>query len=314
MLTYQYIPHIITGVFILLMAGLFIYTIRIILNETKEERQFQRQLRFSLNPDLNEQDKESWLSRNLRILPELLIKSDIVDKGSNVDDVQRRLILILALVFTAFSFFARNPMAGAFPVIMIYGGLLLFAKYKINRIKNIMEEQIPGFVSSFKANIQANQHSQNAMIRAIDNTASPLYDELAYAKAIMEAGDFKPGIIALRRSTENDTLRQLASCIELAATSGSNIEKQIETIEAIIEDKQAIERKKKLGVNENKPLFIVASLFIPISFLGSYVMSDMHREYWFKTPMSWAILVGVSVVMIISSFATWKVIQKVEIG
>lgn len=314
MLTYKYIPHVITGVFILLMTALFIYTVRIALRETKDERQFQKQLRFSLNPDLNEKEKESWFSKNIRILPELLIKSNIVDKSSNVNDVQRKLILILALVFTMFSFFARNIMAGIFPVAILYGGLLFFAKFKINRIKNVMEEQIPGFVSSFKANIQANQHSQNAMIRAIDNTASPLYDELAYAKAIMEAGDFKPGIIALRRSTENDTLRQMASCIELAATSGSNIEKQIETIEAIIEDKQAIERKKRLGINENKPLFIVAAMFIPFSFVGSYLMSEMHREYWFKTPLSWAILVGVSVVMVLSSFATWKVIQKVEIG
>jgi Flp pilus assembly protein TadB len=213
-----------------------------------------------------------------------------------------------------FTFFFRNPMGGFLITALIYMGIQSFALYRISKKRNIMNEQIPAFVSTFKANIQANQHAQNAMIRAIDSTASPLYDELAHAKSIMEAGDFRPGIIALRRSTDNETLRQMASCIELASSSGSNIEPQIEIIEEIIKDKQIMERKKKLGVNENKPLFIVAGLFVPVSFIGSYIMSEMHREFWFKSILSWLILIGIIIATGISMFATWKIIQSVEIG
>lgn len=314
MLNYKHIPYVATATFILIMSILVIYLIRIIIKEKREEENFEKQLKFAVNPGFEEKAKTSFINDKLKILPENLIKSGIVGEKYKIEDLQRRLLLIGALLFTMTTFFTRNLIAGFVPVVFGYIGLTVLAMFKINKNKNLMDDQIPAFVSTFKANIQANQHSQNAMIRAIDNTASPLYDELAYAKAIMEAGDFRPGIIALRQSTDNETLRQMASCIELASASGSNIEAQIEIIEDIIADKQAIERKKKLGINENKPLFIVAGLFIPISFIGSYVLSEMHRDFWFKSLLSWVVLLGIMIGMIISSYATWKVIQKVDIG
>lgn len=314
MLSYQNIPLILTGLFTLIMIGIFIYVIRVSLSEERKEKQFDKQLQFTLNPDMIEKGEESWIRKQLKALPELLIKSEMVEKDRDPQELQRKILLVMAMIYTITTLLSRNPIVGIFPMAAVYGLLRILASSKLSKKRAIIEEQIPGFVATFKANIQANQHSQNAMIRAIENTASPLYDELVYAKSIMEAGDFKPGIIALRMSTDNDTLRQMATCIELASTSGSNIEEQITIIESIIEDKQKIERKKKLGVNENKPLFIVSALFIPISFFGSYFMSEMHRDYWGSSMVSWLIIVGVIVIMTISSFATWKVIQKVEIG
>lgn len=314
MIGYEYIPHFATAIFLIIMSVLFIYFIRSIISKSRNDEKFYKQLEQNLNPTNEIEVKESRFAKATKKLPELMIKAEIVDKNKPIADLQRRMTLILALLFTMFTFFFRNPMGGFLITALIYMGIQSFALYKISKKRNIMNEQIPAFVSTFKANIQANQHAQNAMIRAIDSTASPLYDELAHAKSIMEAGDFRPGIIALRRSTDNETLRQMASCIELASSSGSNIEPQIEIIEEIIKDKQIMERKKKLGVNENKPLFIVAGLFVPVSFIGSYIMSEMHREFWFKSILSWLILIGIIIATGISMFATWKIIQSVEIG
>lgn len=314
MIGYEYIPHFATAIFLIIMSVLFIYFIRSIISKSRNDEKFYKQLEQNLNPTNEIEVKESRFAKATKKLPELMIKAEIVDKNKPIADLQRRMTLILALLFTMFTFFFRNPMGGFLITALIYMGIQSFALYKISKKRNIMNEQIPAFVSTFKANIQANQHAQNAMIRAIDSTASPLYDELAHAKSIMEAGDFRPGIIALRRSTDNEILRQMASCIELASSSGSNIEPQIEIIEEIIKDKQIMERKKKLGVNENKPLFIVAGLFVPVSFIGSYIMSEMHREFWFKSILSWLILIGIIIATGISMFATWKIIQSVEIG
>jgi len=314
MIGYEYIPHFATAIFLIIMSVLFIYFIRSIISKNRNDEKFYKQLEQNLNPTNEIEVKESRFAKATKKLPELMIKAEIVDKNKPIADLQRRMTLILALLFTMFTFFFRNPMGGFLITALIYMGIQSFALYRISKKRNIMNEQIPAFVSTFKANIQANQHAQNAMIRAIDSTASPLYDELAHAKSIMEAGDFRPGIIALRRSTDNETLRQMASCIELASSSGSNIEPQIEIIEEIIKDKQIMERKKKLGVNENKPLFIVAGLFVPVSFIGSYIMSEMHREFWFKSILSWLILIGIIIATGISMFATWKIIQSVEIG
>lgn len=314
MIGYEYIPHFATAIFLIIMSVLFIYFIRSIISKNRNDEKFYKQLEQNLNPTNEIEVKESRFAKATKKLPELMIKAEIVDKNKPIADLQRRMTLILALLFTMFTFFFRNPMGGFLITALIYMGIQSFALYRISKKRNIMNEQIPAFVSTFKANIQANQHAQNAMIRAIDSTASPLYDELAHAKSIMEAGDFRPGIIALRRSTDNEILRQMASCIELASSSGSNIEPQIEIIEEIIKDKQIMERKKKLGVNENKPLFIVAGLFVPVSFIGSYIMSEMHREFWFKSILSWLILIGIIIATGISMFATWKIIQSVEIG
>ena len=314
MIGYEYIPHFATAIFLIIMSVLLIYFIRSIISKSRNDEKFYKQLEQNLNPTNEIEVKESRFAKATKKLPELMIKAEIVDKNKPIADLQRKMTLILALLFTMFTFFFRNPMGGFLITALIYMGIQSFALYRISKKRNIMNEQIPAFVSTFKANIQANQHAQNAMIRAIDSTASPLYDELAHAKSIMEAGDFRPGIIALRRSTDNETLRQMASCIELASSSGSNIEPQIEIIEEIIKDKQIMERKKKLGVNENKPLFIVAGLFVPVSFIGSYIMSEMHREFWFKSILSWLILIGIIIATGISMFATWKIIQSVEIG
>lgn len=314
MIGYEYIPHFATAIFLIIMSVLLIYFIRSIISKSRNDEKFYKQLEQNLNPTNEIEVKESRFAKATKKLPELMIKAEIVDKNKPIADLQRRMTLILALLFTMFTFFFRNPMGGFLITALIYMGIQSFALYRLSKKRNIMNEQIPAFVSTFKANIQANQHAQNAMIRAIDSTASPLYDELAHAKSIMEAGDFRPGIIALRRSTDNETLRQMASCIELASSSGSNIEPQIEIIEEIIKDKQIMERKKKLGVNENKPLFIVAGLFVPVSFIGSYIMSEMHREFWFKSILSWLILIGIIIATGISMFATWKIIQSVEIG
>lgn len=312
LISYKSIPFLGTGVFILIMAALLIYILKNNSNSMKNKKNFQEQLDFAIDPETKIVEKESFITKALRHLPLLFIKAELTKKP--VEDIQKKMLLVAVVVVTIVTLLTKNPIAGLIPLVFLYVGAFSFAMFKISKKKAMMNEQIPAFVSTFKANIQANQHAQNAMVNAINNTASPLYDELSRAKSIMEAGDFRPGIVSLRMSTENETLRQMASCIELASVSGSNIEEQIEIIEEIIQDKQRIERQKKLGVNANKPLFYVAAAFVPISFLGSYFMSEMHRDYWFTTPFSYLILIGVVVVMLISSWATWKVIQKVDIG
>lgn len=312
-MSYKYIPFIGTGIFALVIAALFIYLLTIRVKNEQSESSFDKQLNYSINPELEMKEEESFISKKLKVLPELMIKAEMIKPGTPVADIQRKMLLYGGLIFMITTLLIKNPIAGFIPVVSLYILLTFMAVFKIGKKKNLMNDQIPAFVSVFKANIQANQHAQNAMINAINNTASPLYDELSLPKSIMEAGDFRPGIIALRMNTSNDTLRQMASCIELASSSGSNIEDQIEIIEEIIEDKQAIERKKKLGINENKPLFYVAAAFVPLSFFGSYFMSDMHKAYWFSNMTSYLILIAVAIAMAISSWATWKVIQKVDI-
>lgn len=313
-LSYKYIPYIGMGAFAFIALIIFIYVITVKLKEKRNEEKFDKQLHYSINPEEEQKEEESFVINKLKVLPEMLIKAGLVNENTLISDIQRRMILAGAVIFTVFTVLTQNPLGGIVPVFFVYLIARFYALLKINKKRNLMNEQIPAFVSIFKANIQANQHAQNAMVNAINNTADPLHRELARPKSIMEAGDFQAGIISLRMNTENETLRQMASCIELASSTGSNIEDQIETIEGIIESKQLIEREKRLGVNENKPLFYVASVMVPLSFIGSYFLSDMHREYWFTTTTSYLVILGVILVMSLSIWGTWKVIKNIDIG
>lgn len=314
LIDYKFIPYLGTGIFFLFAAFLFIYIMKSKLKESKKEKDFENQLKYSANVEEDEAKKQSPLMNKIKNLPNEIIRANIVSPTSSPKDVNRKLMLILATIFLGGVILTKNPVGGIMLSFLSYILIHVLVTFKINGKKNLINEQIPAFVAVFKANIQSNQHPQNAMINAINNTAVPLYDELVLAKSIMEAGDFRPGIASIRLNAENETLKQLASCIELASAAGSSIEEQIEIIEEIIADKQSIERKKKLGVHQNSPLFIVAALVLPISFIVSYFSSEIHRAYWFTTLNSYLILSGVVLLSLFSVFMTVKVIKKIDIG
>lgn len=314
LIDYKFIPFVGTGIFLLIFGSIFIYFLTVHLREKRKDANFDKQLKSVTNPNEKSVEKVGFLTKKVRELPLLLRKGAVIKENADLERVQKIIMLgfISALLFGTIIF--KNPLGGMMVALLGYIGLYVYAMFKAAKMKRALNEQIPSFVAMFKANIQANQHPQNAMINAIENTTQPLYDQLARAKSIMEAGDFKPGIASIRLNSDNETLRQLASCIELASSSGANMVEQIEVIEKIIIDKQTIERKKRLGVNQNSPLFIVAGTFVPLSFLVSYLFSEMHRNYWFTTPNSYLILFGVLGLSLLSAFATWKVIQKIDVG
>lgn len=314
LIDYRFIPFLGTGLFLLFAAFLFLYIMKSKLKESKKEKEFENQIKYSANVEEDTKSRQSPLLTKIKNLPQEIIRAEIVPPTVHPKDVNRKLMFILATIFLIGVIITKNPVGGIMLTLITYILIHVFVTFKINGKKNLINEQIPAFVAVFKANIQSNQHPQNAMINAINNTASPLYDELVLAKSIMEAGDFKPGIASIRLNAQNETLKQLASCIELASASGSSIEEQIEIIEEIIADKQEIERKKKLGVHQNAPLFIVAALVLPISFLATYFSSEIHRAYWFSTFNSYLILSGVVLLSLFSVFMTVKVIKKIDIG
>ena len=53
---------------------------------------------------------------------------------------------------------------------------------------------MPIFLSVFKANIRAGETAIRALSNAIDETDSPLYDELKPARALIDVGSFQSAI------------------------------------------------------------------------------------------------------------------------
>lgn len=311
-ISFNNIPIVITLLLMVAVTAVIIHVIYEKTEKEREDRKFERQLQWIKESEENVIVENKEFKKITNKLPVKMYDAKMTDKS--VPEIKRTLNLVLALSFVLTFVASDNFGISLFPPILIYAGLYFAAESKIRKRKQIMEEQIPAFVSTFKANIQANLHSKNAIMSAIDNTAYPLYGELEYPKAIMEAGSFNSGIRYLRLNTKNDTLRQMASCIEIASDAGANLEEQIEVIEQIIEDKSEIERKKRIGVNENRPLMIASLLFIPGTLLAAFFMNEIHREFWFQSWLSWVVIVVIIAVMAVGFYASWRIIEKVDIG
>ena len=187
----------------------------------------------------------------------------------------------------------------------------MYCNRRIRKKEELFESQIPGFLSSLKSNIQANETPERALINAIDNTQRPLYDELIIAKQLIQAGTFTSALGTLRKKTYNPTLKFLCSCIELAAQVGTNLESQIEIIEVMLENRSSLKRKLASAEADNKPLLYVSAGIIPFVFIFTYMMNEQAREFWFVNIWSYLVFFGVCIIYISAVYFANKLIDKV---
>lgn len=315
---YAYAPLIITGILVLIGLSISLY----IIIQSKKMRQldidFMRQLEKSGGITDEQYLKEQEALRNKGIVnrwnnhwKKVFIDSDWINDKDVKPEQLGSLVFFGALgVYVIASILLANFGIG---IIFALGGLVLvtlMGNAKIKRKQQIFEEQIPAFLSTLKANIQANQTPELALINAIENTNDPLYSELVVAKTMSETGSFKAAIIKLKKQTTNSTLKFLCSCIELASADGSNLENPIQEIEQMLERRRGLKRKLNVAIQENRPLLLVSAGMIPGLFIFLYLVNPMSREFWFKSGFSWIMFALVFVIFGIGTAAANHFIKK----
>lgn len=178
------------------------------------------------------------------------------------------------------------------PVIAVV--LVFAASYIIKMITGKKAEkighQLPGFLFALKANIQANETPERAILKVIDAMPSPLYDDLVIVRNhILANSTFREALEDLSQKTASRDLKFLAACMIQATNSGANLEGQIVTIQKVLDQRQIITDEINKAAKSASPSMWAASIAIPATFIALFFGDANAQSFWFVNPISWAL-------------------------
>lgn len=309
---YAFLPIIITALIAIILISVLLFFLRQREKIQKQEEFFFEQLKYAAGENRIISNKTPQISphRWNAFWGYRLKYSDMLSSKYSDGQVGTLMFLLFGGVYVIFTLMFKNVGIGLVPVISIYGVLIYITSDKIKKKELIFEDQIPGFLSTLKSNIQANETPERALINAINTTASPLYDELKIAKSLTETGTFQVALHTLRTQTKNKTLKFLCSCIELATSVGANLEEQITIIENMLEKNREMKRKLDIAIAENRPLLFVSAAILPGLFLFMYFLSEIARNFWFHSLLSWVAFFAIIIIYGAGVLFTNRIIQN----
>lgn len=309
---YANAPLIVTIIMLITILGTFLFIKRNRNSKNRITEQFMEQLDVMSGKEVSSSKKakldigKKWND----IWGNSLKKAGWISKDIDNQRVGFLVASITGIFYLLVTLISRNIGIALMPIIAVYMFLYLFLEKAIEDREEIFNEQVPIFLSVFKANIRAGETAIRALSNAIDETDSPLYDELKPARALIDVGSFQSAIEKLRRDTESEALRFLCGCIELSTVVGANLEHQVEIIEEMLDSNRQLKRKLKVAISKNTPLVILSAILIPAVFLFTYIFNEQTRAFWFKTPLSWVAFVLTMGIYLGGVFLAKKVTKK----
>ena len=206
----------------------------------------------------------------------------------------RDIIVVGIIIAIAVSVFLKNALAGppvAALIIYVIGALM---KSKANKEADVLNAQLPGFLFALKANIQANETPERAVLKVVDNMPEPLHSDLIIVKnRILANSSFRDALEELAHKTSSKDLQFLCACMIQATGTGANLENQITVIQKVLEARRKVSDELAKAVRSAMPAIWIASVVIPGAFIFSLMADTNAANFWFKDPLSWAALAGV---------------------
>lgn len=201
------------------------------------------------------------------------------------------------------------------PVVAVV--LLFAASYIIKMITSKKSEkiglQLPGFLFALKANIQANETPERAILKVIDAMPSPLYDDLVIVRNhILANSTFREALLDLSEKTASRDLKFLAACMIQATNSGANLESQIVTIQKVLDQRQVISDEINKAARSASPSMWAASIAIPATFMALFFGDPNAQKFWFVNPVSWALFALIIGLWVAGILMSRRLVQKIR--
>lgn len=195
------------------------------------------------------------------------------------------LVIVAAVAIFVFSFNVIFAVLGGIIAIILAN---FYLGVKANAISANIDAQVPSFLAALKANLQANQTPERALLNVIEDLADPLYSELITTQSELRSGrDLQTAMDNLKERTSSEELKFLCSSIKLAASYGANLESHIDIIQETLVERQKLSHKLASAEKQATPSIVVSSAIIPGLFLFTYFISPTAQEYWFVQLESW---------------------------
>jgi Flp pilus assembly protein TadB len=243
-----------------------------------------------------------------------IAKESGIARYSGVENTAGRDIIVVSLVIGILSgVLIKNPLAGA-----VIAAAFMFTSSGI--MKNLagkkadsINAQLPGFLFALKANVQANETTEKAILKVIDGMPSPLYDEIVLVKhRLLANSSFADALRELADKTASRDLKFLCSCMIQASGAGANLEAQITTIQKVLKARSEVSDALNKAVKSVQPSMWVASIVIPLTFVATYFMDPNSRQFWFVNPFSWIALGAVGILWAAGIWLSKKLVDSIK--
>lgn len=304
------IPMLIGALGALTVLAIFL-AVTTMVREFSQDEDFANKLREVTTSEFDEteentskiyQVKKWWFEKNVRA-------------GGSAQDFEApaRTALIIGVVSLAVgSIVLSNILLG---LILLGVGVFSYSSFLEGRgrrrIKK-MEKQIPTLLFDMRANIQSNQTASQAILNVVDDIPAPLGDELKIMRDEINVGvPIEVSLRGLAKRVGSAELEFLVASIEIAISSGADLEPQLKIIQEITEERQKATYKLATAVAAVQPTMWIAGLVIPAVFIWSWFQSPDNAAYW-TTPQGLLYLVGIAILYGIGFFIARKLVHSVE--
>lgn len=315
-------PDLTGGLFLYLIAGGFTALIGIVavvayfsIRKNSTKLAYDQQLEDLLTDD-NDPDAvaKPTISEKWNKYWGTIAKESGIARYVAVDNTAGRDIVVVTILIGVLSgVLIKNPLAGlviGLTVIVTASGIM---RNLAGKKAEAINAQLPGFLFALKANVQANETTEKAILKIIDGMPSPLYDEIVIVKhRLLASSTLEDALIELSYKTASRDLKFLCSCMIQASNAGANIEAQITTIQKVLKARSEVSDALNKAVKSVQPSMWIASIVIPGTFVATYLMDPNSRDFWFITPMSWIALAAVGILWGAGIWLSKKLVDSIK--
>lgn len=308
---FPFIVAAVLTILLMLLGVVIYYTIK----RTTQTVDFDSQLKDLMDDEDDDKPKTktNLLEKWNRHWGNLFKEAGVARYNDNNKSAGRDVLIVIVVAAVILSLVIRNVLLGAAIAVAIPFIISFIMKQRINKKSSALNQQLPGFIFALKAQIQASETNERAMLKVVDAMPSPLYEDLRIVKnKLLASSSFKESLEELSRKTSSKDLKFLAACMIQATSSGANLENQLDSIQKVLEARRKVDDEINQAVQSATPAMWIASLAIPGVFLGSVLLDSAAREFWLTQPLAWVILIGVAILYGISMFLVRGQVDKIK--
>lgn len=174
-----------------------------------------------------------------------------------------------------------------------------------------MEKQLPVLLAGLRSYLQVPLPPAEAIMNVADDVPSPLGDELQLVKNnVSIAMPLDQALQLMSDRVKSREMQFLVSSVEIAVTSGADLEPQLKTIEDVVEARTRARQKLATAVAGVRPTQIVASLAVPLFLINSF-REPTSVAFWLSS-MGIAVLAGVAVLTFVALWGMRVMIKRIE--
>ena len=192
----------------------------------------------------------------------------------------RRAGVVAVLGLLAGVVFLKSPLAVVAPVGALFAMKAYYGSIAAKR-RTALENQLPLLLSAMRSSLQSGITPTVAITSVADDIPAPLGDEVRVLREDLNLGvELRAALRSLAARVPSREMQFLCASMEIAITSGSDLEPQLKIIEEVVRQRTRIRQKLKSAVSQVKPTAYLAYAAVPLMFLNSNRIPE-NRAYWF---------------------------------